>query len=339
LQNDGKTHYIILDEVQLVDNFVEVLLSLTHSRQLEVYVSGSNSRFLSSDVVTEFRGRGEEIRVWPLSFAEYYAALGGDKQSAWKDYYTFGGLPQVLLFNNEKKKKEYLHNLYELTYLRDIIERNHLRSEAGLRQLIQILASGIGSSTNPGRISNTFLSRENLSIGRNTICDYLAHLKDAFLLEEALRYDVKGRKYIGTETKYYFLDPGLRNVILNFRQLEETHLMENIIYNELRRRGCSVDVGLVEAWGKDKNGTSMRRNLEVDFVVNDSDARYYIQAALTIGNEEKRAQETASFRQINDSFKRIIIVKDDIAPYYDDNGYLMLGLFDFLLKPDSLTAK
>lgn len=335
-QKDKKTHYVILDEVQLVEDFVEVLLSLMHDPQLDVFVSGSNSKFLSKDVVTEFRGRGDEIRVWPLSFSEFCEKYSNDKQQAWRDYYTFGGLPQVALTESREKKLEYLHNLYELTYFRDVIERHHLRNEEGLRQLIQVLASGIGSSTNPKRISNTFKTVENVSISHNTIKDYIGFLEDSFLVEEALRYNVKGRKYIGAETKYYFSDMGLRGAILNFRQQEENHIMENVIYNELRMRGFQVDVGLVEAWGADKDGRSLRRNLEIDFVANKGYQRYYIQSAFNMYDGGKKEQEEASLKAVKDAFKRIIIVRDDVVPYYTDNGFLIIGLFDFLLKPESM---
>ena len=335
-QKDKKTHYVILDEVQLVEDFVEVLLSLMHDPQLDVFVSGSNSKFLSKDVVTEFRGRGDEIRVWPLSFSEFCEKYSNDKQQAWRDYYTFGGLPQVALTESREKKIEYLHNLYELTYFRDVIERHHLRNEEGLRQLIQVLASCIGSSTNPKRISNTFKTVENVSISHNTIKDYIGFLDDSFLVEEALRYNVKGRKYIGAETKYYFSDMGLRGAILNFRQQEENHIMENVIYNELRMRGFQVDVGLVEAWGADKEGRSLRRNLEIDFVANKGYQRYYIQSAFNMSDGGKKEQEEASLKAVKDAFKRIIIVRDDVVPYYTDNGFLIIGLFDFLLKPESM---
>jgi predicted AAA+ superfamily ATPase len=336
ISKDGSSYYIILDEVQLVDDFVEVLLSLMHNPQLDVYVSGSNSKFLSKDVVTEFRGRGDEIRVWPLSFSEYFDAIGGDKQKAWRDYYTFGGLPQVSLMDSKEKKIDYLQNIYELTYFKDIIERHHLRNEKGLRQVVQILASGIGTSTNPKRISNTFQSVENVSISHNTIKDYIGYMQDSFMVEEALRYNVKGRKYIGAETKYYFSDMGLRGAILSFRQQEENHIMENVIYNELRMRGFQVDVGLVETWGTNANGQNIRRNLEIDFVANKGYQRYYIQSAFNMDDDEKKAQEEASLRAVKDAFKRVIVVKDDIMPYYNDNGFLIIGLFDFLLNPNSL---
>lgn len=337
VRTDGKTHFIILDEVQLVRDFVEVLLSLMHNPQLEIYVSGSNSKFLSKDVVTEFRGRGDEIRVWSLSFSEYYAAVGGDKTAAWKDYYTYGGLPQLLQMPNEQKKIEYLTNLFEVTYLRDVIERNHLRNAAGMRQLVRILASAIGSSTNPRRISNTFKSQEATSIKATTISDYIEYLQDTFLIEEAMRYDVKGRKYIGTETKYYFSDMGLRAAVLNFRQQEETHIMENIIYNELRHRGYLVDVGQVDMWERDENGKSQRKNLEVDFVVNRGAERIYIQSALRMPTIEKEIQEQRPLLNINDSFRKIIIVGDDIKSKINEHGISTIGLIDFLLNPHSLT--
>lgn len=336
VSGDDSGYFVILDEVQLVDEFVEVLLSLMHNPQLDVYVSGSNSKFLSKDIVTEFRGRGDEIRLWPLSFSEYYEAFGGDRAQAWREYFTFGGLPQVALFEDKEKKTEYLHNLYELTYLRDIVERHHLRNQEGLRQLIQILASSIGSSTNPKRVSDTFKSVENVSISHNTVRDYIGYLQDSFIIEEALRYNVKGRKYIGAETKYYFSDLGLRGAILNFRQQEENHIMENIIYNELRMRGFQVDVGLVQTWKTDSVGNNIRCNLEIDFVANKGYQRYYIQSAFAMADDEKKRQEEASLKMLKDAFKRIIIVRDDIVPYYNDNGFLMIGLFDFLLNPNSL---
>ena len=336
VKRDGNTYYVILDEVQMVDDFVEVLLTLMHNSQLEVYVSGSNSKFLSKDVVTEFRGRGDEIRVWPLSFAEYYEEMGGDRTLSWREYYTYGGLPQVTLIEEREKKIEFLQNIYEITYLKDIIERNHLRNAEGMRQLVQILSSGIGASTNPKRISDTFQSVEGVKITHNTVKDYISYLQDAFLVEESLRYDVKGRKYIGSESKYYFMDMGLRGAILNFRQQEENHIMENVIYNELRMRGFLVDVGMIEAWKKDKNKQNVRRNLEIDFVANKGNQRYYIQSAFSIPDDEKKEQEEASLKAIKDAFKRIVILRDDIMPYHDEKGFLIIGLLDFLLNPNSL---
>lgn len=331
VHNDGKTYYVILDEVQLVGHFVEVLLSLMHNPQLEVYVSGSNSKFLSKDVVTEFRGRGDEIRVWPLSFAEYYDAVGGDRSAAWNEYYTYGGLPQILLIDSEQKKREYLRNLYELTYLKDVIERNNLKNVDGMRQLVQVLASDIGSPTNPRRISNTFLSASKTVLTDKAIKDYISFLQDSFLIEEALRYDVKGRKYIGTATKYYFSDLGLRNIVLNFRQQEETHIMENVIYNELRMRGYLVDVGAVEVWGKDMEGNRKHSSLEVDFVVNNGANRIYVQSAYQLPTPEKVAQEQRPLLNIKDNFRKVIIVGNNIKRKVDEQGIESIGLLDFLL--------
>lgn len=336
VQADGRIHYVILDEVQLVDDFVEVLLSLMQDKRMDVYVSGSNSRFLSKDVVTEFRGRGDEIHLYPLSFSEYYAAAGGDRRDAWKDYYTYGGLPQVLLTEDEEKKADYLTDLYELTYLKDIVERNHLRNVEGLRTLIRILASSIGSPTNPRRIANTFLSAEDIRIKDSTIRDYIDYLQDAFLIEEALRYDVKGRKYIGTETKYYFADMGIRAAILNLRQQEETHIMENIIYNELRMRGYRVDVGMVETWTTNAENKTMRLPLEIDFVVNKGAERIYIQSAYRMPGEEKEKQEKRSLLSTNDNFRKIIITYDDIKQKTDEQGIVTISLLDFLLNPHSI---
>lgn len=336
IQSDGQIHYVILDEVQLVDDFVEVLLSLMQDKRLDVYVSGSNSKFLSKDVVTEFRGRGDEIHLFPLSFAEYYAAIGGDKYSAWKEYYTYGGLPQILQIENEEKKINYLLDLYELTYIKDIIERNHLRNVEGLRALVRVLASNIGSSTNPKRIGDTFLSVEHITMKDSTIRDYIKYLQDAYMIEEALRYDVKGRKYIGTETKYYFADMGLRAAILNFRQQEETHIMENIIYNELRMRGYRVDVGLVETWKTSAEGKNVRVPLEVDFVVNKGAERIYIQSAFRMPTEDKVVQEKRSLLNTNDNFRKIIIVGDDIKRKTDEQGIITMSLYEFLLDPHSI---
>lgn len=333
---DGATHYAILDEIQLVDGFVEVLLSLMQDKRLDVYVSGSNSKFLSKDVVTEFRGRGDEIHLYPLSFSEYYGAVGGNKTDVWKEYYTFGGLPQILQMPDEQRKADYLSDLYELTYLKDIIERNHLRNVEGLRTLVRILASNIGAPTNPKRIENTFKSAEKVSIKDSTIKEYISFLQDSFLIEEALRYDVKGRKYIGTENKYYFTDIGLRAAILNFRQQEETHIMENIIYNELRMRGFRVDTGMVETWTTDERHKTVRLPLEVDFVVNKGAERIYIQSAYRMPTDEKAAQEKRSLQNTNDSFRKIIIVGDDIKPKTDENGIVTIGLFDFLLNQDCI---
>lgn len=336
IKSDGKTNFIFLDEIQLVDDFIGVLLSLMHTPNTEVYVSGSNSKFLSKDVVTEFRGRGQEIRIWPLSFSEYYGAVGGERSQAWKDYYTFGGLPQILSLDTERAKRSYLRDIYEVTYIKDIVERNKIKVPEGLRELVRILASGIGSSTNPTRICNTFQSVSQLQITDKTINEYISDIQDAFLIEEALRYDVKGRKYIGTETKYYFCDLGLRNIVLNLRQQEETHIMENVIYNELRMRGYLVDVGLVECWTTDENGKRKRSKLEVDFVVNNGPERVYIQSAFNMPTKDKEKQERRSLINIADNFRKVIVVKDDIKRKIDDDGVVTIGLFDFLLDELSI---
>ena len=336
VHTNGQTYYVILDEVQLVEDFVEVLLSLMQDKRLDVYVSGSNSKFLSKDIVTEFRGRGDVIHLYPLSFSEYYTTVGGDKRNAWKDYYTYGGLPQVLLTESEEKKVNYLTELYELTYLKDIVERNHLRNVEGLRTLVRVLASSIGTPTNPKRIANTFQSAENVRIKDSTIRDYISYLQDAFLIEEALRYDVKGRKYIGTETKYYFSDMGLRAAILNMRQQEETHIMENIIYNELRMRGYRVDVGRVETWTTNAKNKTMRAPLEIDFVVNKGAERIYIQSSFRMPNEEKEKQERRSLLSTNDNFRKMIITYDDIKRKTDEQGIVTINLLDFLLDPNSI---
>ena len=336
IKSDGKTCFIFLDEIQLVDDFIGVLLSLMHTPNIEVYVSGSNSKFLSKDVVTEFRGRGQEIRIWPLSFSEYYGAVGGERSQAWKDYYTFGGLPQILSLGTERAKRSYLRDIYEVTYIKDIVERNKIKVPEGLRELVRILASGIGSSTNPTRICNIFQSVSQLQITDKTINEYISDIQDAFLIEEALRYDVKGRKYIGTETKYYFCDLGLRNIVLNLRQQEETHIMENVIYNELRMRGYLVDVGLVECWTTDENGKRKRSKLEVDFVVNNGAERVYVQSAFNMPTKEKEKQERRSLINIADNFRKVIVVKDDIKRKIDDDGVVTIGLFDFLLDEQSI---
>ncbi len=336
IKSDGKTNFIFLDEIQLVDDFIGVLLSLMHTPNTEVYVSGSNSKFLSKDVVTEFRGRGQEIRIWPLSFSEYYGAVGGERSQAWKDYYTFGGLPQILSLGTERAKRSYLRDIYEVTYIKDIVERNKIKVPEGLRELVRILASGIGSSTNPTRICNTFQSVSQLQITDKTINEYISDIQDAFLIEEALRYDVKGRKYIGTETKYYFCDLGLRNIVLNLRQQEETHIMENVIYNELRMRGYLVDVGLVECWTTNENGKRKRSKLEVDFVVNNGPERVYIQSAFNMPTKDEEKQERRSLINIADNFRKVIVVKDDIKRKIDDDGVVTIGLFDFLLDEQSI---
>ena len=333
---DEELYYILLDEVQLVPRFEEVLNSLLRIDNADVYVTGSNSKFLSSDIITEFRGRGDGIHLYPLSLSEYCEGTGLSPAEAWKDYYTYGGLPHTLSLGTEKKKIDYLNNLFESVYLIDILERHRIKNKAEFEELVKIIASGIGAPTNPTKLENTFKSVKKINIDSVTISRYLGYMQDAFLIEKAERYDVKGKKYIGSLAKYYFTDIGLRNAILGLRQQEETHIMENIIYNELRRRGCKVDVGMVEQRFVDNDGKWQRKQLEVDFVVNEGNQRYYIQSALALPDEEKRKQEMGSLLRINDSFKKIIIVKDDIKPWRDENGILTMGLLDFLMNADSL---
>ena len=333
---DAGLYYILLDEVQLVARFEEVLNSLLRIDNADVYVTGSNSRFLSSDIITEFRGRGDEIHLYPLSLSEYCDGTGQRPIDAWKDYYTYGGLPHVLSLETEKKKIDYLANLFESVYLIDILERHRIKNKSEFEELLRIVASGIGAPTNTTKLSNTLKSVKKVNISYNTIDKYLGYMQEAFILEKATRYDIKGKKYIGSLSKYYFTDMGIRNVLLGLRQQEESHIMENVIYNELRRRGCKVDVGMVEQRSIDTSGNWQRKQLEVDFVVNEGCLRYYIQSALALPDEDKRKQEMASLLRINDSFKKIIIVKDDIKPWTDENGILTIGLIDFLMdvKPD-----
>ena len=324
---DDNQYYLIIDEVQLLGRFVDVLNSFMHIDNVDIYVTGSNSRFLSKDVATEFRGRGIEIHIYPLSFAELYQARGGDKYALWKSYYTYGGLPYLASLNDNARKAEYLSLLNQTLYLKDIVERNKIANEDEFSELMNVMASSIGSSCNPNKIANTFKNVKKVSLAPQTIAKYLSFMEDAFIVEKSVRYDIKGRKYISTLSKYYFQDVGLRNALLNFRQVEETHLMENVIYNELRRCGYSVDVGMIEV-----RSATQRKQLEVDFVANKGDKRYYIQSAFALPDEQKLEQELASLKKINDSFKKIIITRDDIAPYHDDNGVLIIGLMDFLLR-------
>ena len=334
---DDELYYILLDEVQLVPRFEEVLNSLLRIDNADVYVTGSNSKFLSSDIITEFRGRGDEIHLYPLSLSEYSEGTGQEPRDAWKDYYTYGGLPHVLALETEKKKLDYLTNLFESVYLIDVIERHKIKNKSEFEELVRIVASGIGAPTNPAKLSNTFKSVKKVNISSVTIDRYLSYMQDAFIIEKAIRYDIKGKKYIGSLAKYYFSDLGIRNAILGLRQQEETHIMENILYNELRRRGCKVDVGMMEQRYVDKDGKWQRKQLEVDFVVNEGSQRYYIQSALALPDEEKRQQEMASLLKINDSFKKIIVVKDDIKPWRDENGILTIGLIDFLMDDNCLS--
>lgn len=333
---DKGLYYIVIDEVQFMDEFIDVLNSFRHIDNADIYVTGSNSHFLSSDIPTEFRGRGETIHLNPLSFAEFYSIKGGDKQEAWREYYTYGGLPLIQSFDTEQKKVKYLQDLFETVYLADIIERHKIQNGHEMRELVHIMASSIGSPCNPTKLSNTFKSIKNVNITNKTVSNYLNYLLESFLISKAIRYDIKGKKYINTLSKYYFSDIGLRNAVLNMRQQEETHIMENIIYNELITRGYNVDVGMVEIKKQDKDGKWIRIQYEVDFIANLGSKKYYVQSALSIPDREKEIQESRSLTNINDSFKKIIVVKDHIMPRRNDDGILTIGLFDFLLKEDSL---
>lgn len=336
LIEDDEQYYIMLDEVQMLQEFEEVLNSLLHIRNADIYVTGRNSKFLSKDVITEFRGRGDEIHIYPLTFKEFMEAYDGDMYRGWAEYVVYGGLPLTVTMKTEEQKINYLTNLFKETYLKDIIERHHIEKTQELEDLVNILASAIGSLTNPPKIEATFKSAIQSTISLNTIRQYIEYLEDAFIINKANRYNVKGRKYIGTPLKYYFEDVGLRNARLGFRQVEETHLMENIIYNELRSRGYSVDVGVVEKRGKDENGKEYKNQLEIDFVANLGSKRYYIQSAFSMPTEEKRIQEKASLVNVNDSFKKIIVVKDVINVTRDEDGITTMSIYDFLLKENSL---
>ena len=333
---DGQKYYLLLDEVQFMPRFKEVLNSLLRISNIDIYVTGSNSKFLSSDIVTEFRGRGDEIRIYPLSFAEFYAAFGGDYDDAWEEYMIYGGLPQVVQFSMERQKAEYLKNIFTNVYIKDVVERNKLRNVDEIDTLVDILASSIGAPTNPTKISNTYKSERGINYSNKTISNHIDYLVEAFFISKADRYDIKGRKYVGANLKYYFTDVGLRNARLGFRQVEETHLMENIIYNELRSRGYTVDVGVVEKRGTDENGKEYKNQLEIDFVANLGSKRYYIQSAFSMPTEEKRIQEKASLVNVNDSFKKIIVVKDVVNVTRDEDGITTMSIYDFLLKENSL---
>jgi predicted AAA+ superfamily ATPase len=332
---DNEDYYVLLDEIQLVPEFESVINGFMHIPNADIYVTGSNSKFLSSDIITEFRGRGDEIRVYPLNFSEFYSVYGGDFDKAWIMYCNYGGMPLCLSMETVADKAKYLTSLFDTTYLADIINRNNLRGNVEINELTDVLASSIGSLTNPLKLSNTFASTKNVKLSANTISSYLNYLQDSFLIERAVRYDIKGKKYINTPAKYYFVDLGLRNARLSFRQQEYTHIMENVIYNELRLRGYSVDVGVVENVEKE-NGVSVRKTLEVDFVVNLGNRRYYIQSAYNIPSEEKMKQEQASLLSINDAFRKIIIVNQPIMSGYNEQGILMLSLQDFLMNPEKV---
>lgn len=333
---DDKMYYVLLDEVQLLGEFEAVLNSLIRMENVDVYVTGSNARFLSKDVITEFRGRGDEIHMFPLTFSEFMSVYPGTKQDGWDEYMLYGGLPLVLRFKEPEEKIAFLKSLFEETYISDIVGRHRIRNQAELEELLNILSSSIGSLTNPTKLSATFKSVKQKTISKETIGKYLGYLCDAFLIDSAVRYDVKGKKYINTPIKYYFTDIGLRNARLNFRQLEETHTMENIVFNELKTRGFNVDVGVVMANGKDKDGNSIRRQYEIDFVCNKGSRRYYIQSAYYVPDQAKMEQEQRSLMMTGDAFKKIIITRDAPVPYYNDRGVLIMSIFDFLLNPDSL---
>ena len=331
---DEADYYILLDEIQLAEDFESVINGFMHIPNADIYITGSNSKFLSSDIITEFRGRGDEIRVYPLNFSEFYSVYGGDFDRAWLMYCNYGGMPLCLTMETPADKAKYLTDLFETTYLADIINRNNLRGNTEIGELTNVLASCIGSLTNPSKLSNTFNTIKKAGISANTVSSYIDYLQDAFLIEKAVRYDIKGKMYINTPSKYYFVDMGLRNARLSFRQQEYNHIMENVIYNELRLRGYSVDVGVVESFAKE-NGHTLRKSLEVDFVVNLGNRRYYIQSAYNIPDEEKMKQEQASLLSINDAFRKIIIVNQPIMSGYNENGILMLSVKDFLLSPET----
>lgn len=332
-----KPCYLLLDEVQLLGNFAEVLIDLMSEPGVDIYVTGSNAHLLSKDVITEFRGRGDEIRMAPLSFSEFMSAYEGDAASGYEEYATYGGMPATVSMKNGAEKARYLSSLFDEIYLADIVERNHLHDDDGLRAVLDVLSSNIGSLTNPKRISDTLRSKNSgKGPGSDTVRAYIDHFEDAFLIEEAKRYDIRGMDYIDSPFKYYFVDIGLRNARMNFRQAEPSHAMENVIYTELRARGYGVDVGIVASYGKNASGKTTRTTREVDFVCNQGDRRYYVQSAYAIPDKHKLDQEQASLLKIADSFRKIIVVHDPIVPHYNEQGIYMIGVRDFLLDPNSL---
>lgn len=334
--SDHEMYYVLLDEVQMLDDFESVLNSLARMKNVDVYVTGSNARFLSKDIITEFRGRGDEVHMYPLTFAEYMSVYDGDVQSGWRDYVIYGGLPLIFSFTTPDQKSDFLKRLFDETYLSDIIGRNNIRNKAELEELLNILSSAIGSLTNATKLSNTFKSVKNKTISKATIQRYIDYLCDSFLIDRAIRYDIKGKKYIDTPSKYYFTDLGLRNARLNFRQIEETHAMENVIFNELKIRGFNVDIGVVVVNETDQNGKKIRKQLEIDFVCNKGSKRYYIQSALALSDTSKIQQEQRPLISTGDGFKKIIITRDALAPLYNDEGVLVMNVFDFLLNQDSM---
>ena len=332
---DEQMYYILLDEVQMVEEFEDVLNSFLHIKNADVYVTGSNAKFLSKDIITEFRGRGDQVHLYPLSFAEFVTGKGIEGHQAWYEFTMYGGLPKMLEIENNEDKSNYLRDIFKETYIKDILERNEVRNQTEMEELLDYLASAIGGLTNPKKLSDTFKTVKNVSVHPDTIKNYLDYFEDSFLISKASRYDVKGKKYISTPAKYYFTDCGLRNVRINFRQYEETHIMENVIYNELLIRGYHIDVGVVEVTYTDEEKRRLQKQLEVDFVCNQGSRRIYIQSALALPTREKEEQEQMSLRNINDSFKKVIIVKDG-PTHYNEDGILILNLFDFLLKENSL---
>ena len=334
-RGDG-IYYLLLDEVQKLDNFAETLNGFLRHENLDVYVTGSNSKFLSSDIATEFRGRGSVITLQPLTFKEIYDAVGGDKSELLDEYMRYGGLPLCVLSNGDQNKEEYLREAYNTVYAKDIIERKKIRNKNQFRELVEIVSSSVGSLTNSEKIANTFGSAEKSRISVVTVQNYLSYLEDAFIIKEAKRYNVKGRKYIGAPRKYYFSDLGVRNAVIGFRQFEKTHLMENLIYNELLYRGFLVDVGVIEKFEKNESGSYSKKNYEVDFVASRGSLKYYIQSAYSIEGKDKLDQEEKSLKDIEDSFKKIIVTFDTVRPYYNENGFLVMGLVNFLLDEDSL---
>ena len=348
----GKS-YVFLDEIQFVKDiqnpylddkdarigFIDVILGLMKLKNVDLYITGSNSHMLSSDILTEFRGRGDEIHVLPLSYKEFHDAFEGDKRFAWREYLTYGGMPYILYLKSHEEKSKYLKDLFENVYIKDVLERNRILNDRSiLEDLLNIIASSIGSLTNPTKLANTFQSVKHVQVNANTISRYLDCFIDAFILSKACRYDIKGKKYIETPLKYYFSDAGLRNARLNFRQQEENHIMENIIYNELIARGFDVDVGVVQYNTKDKNEKKIRTQLEIDFVANKGNRRYYIQSALSVDDEGKRIQETNSLNRVEDSFKKIVVVKDGIIPWYDEKGIFYIGTEEFLLDEKAIDS-
>ncbi len=333
---DGGQYYLFLDEIQYVGDFTDLVNGLMHIDNLDVYVTGSNSKFLSSDILTEFRGRGDEVRVYPLSFSEFFSVYEGDVYQAWKEYYTFGGLPLVLSREDDEMKSDYLTMLFKKVYLSDIVERNKVKNEAELEELANILASAVGSLTNPSKLVRIFKSVKNSAISDKTVKKYLGYFEDAFLADKAQRFDVKGRKYIGTPLKYYYTDVGIRNAQLGFRQQEENQIMENVIYNELKIRGFSVDVGVLESVERDKEGKRIQKVLEIDFVATKGNSKYYIQSAFEMPTKEKEYQEKRPLIKAGDSFKKVLVVKDDIKAKKDENGITTVGIYEFLLNENSL---